>query len=240
MARFPGVDYLLIDSLFSEQELLIRQTARQFVEDRVIPIIRDCLSRRALSQRADPGNRRAWIPGRESGRLRLRGSEQRRIRADHAGNRARRFGTAQLRFGARRAGDVSDLHLWVSRTEGALAAENAVGRSHRMLWTDRAGLRIESRGHADAREAGRRSLDFERREDLDHKRLHGRRRHRLGARGGRHSRIPGGEGHARVHHVRYSRQAFDARIGDVQPGAVGLPGARVRDAARRAGAESVR
>ncbi len=42
MARFSGVDYLLIDSLFSEQELLVRQTARQFVEDRVIPIIRDC------------------------------------------------------------------------------------------------------------------------------------------------------------------------------------------------------
>jgi glutaryl-CoA dehydrogenase len=42
MARFPGVDYLLIDSLFSEQELLVRQTARQFTEDRVIPIIRDC------------------------------------------------------------------------------------------------------------------------------------------------------------------------------------------------------
>jgi glutaryl-CoA dehydrogenase len=42
MARFSGVDYLLIDSLFSEQELLVRQTARQFVEDRVVPIIRDC------------------------------------------------------------------------------------------------------------------------------------------------------------------------------------------------------
>src|SRR6202048_4227409 len=42
MARFPGVDYLLIDSQFSEQELLVRQTARQFVDDRVIPVIRDC------------------------------------------------------------------------------------------------------------------------------------------------------------------------------------------------------
>jgi glutaryl-CoA dehydrogenase len=39
---FRGVDYLLIDSLFSEQELLVRQTARQFVEDRVVPVIRDC------------------------------------------------------------------------------------------------------------------------------------------------------------------------------------------------------
>ena len=42
MPRFPGVDYLLIDSQFNEQELLVRQTARQFVEDRVIPVIRDC------------------------------------------------------------------------------------------------------------------------------------------------------------------------------------------------------
>src|SRR6516162_3731317 len=39
---FPGVDYLRIDSSFSEQELLVRQTARQFVEDRVVPLIRDC------------------------------------------------------------------------------------------------------------------------------------------------------------------------------------------------------
>jgi len=38
---FQGVDYLLIDSQFSEQELLVRQTARQFVEDRVMPRIRD-------------------------------------------------------------------------------------------------------------------------------------------------------------------------------------------------------
>ena len=42
MARFPGVDYMLIDSQFNEQELLVRQTARQFVDGRVVPVIRDC------------------------------------------------------------------------------------------------------------------------------------------------------------------------------------------------------
>jgi len=42
MSSFRGVDYLLIDSLFNEQELLVRQTARQFVEDEVLPLIRDC------------------------------------------------------------------------------------------------------------------------------------------------------------------------------------------------------
>ena len=39
---FRGVDYFCIDSLFNEQELLVRQTARQFVDDRVLPAIRDC------------------------------------------------------------------------------------------------------------------------------------------------------------------------------------------------------
>jgi glutaryl-CoA dehydrogenase len=42
MSRFAGVDYLQIDSLLSEQELLVRQTVRQFVEDRAIPLVRDC------------------------------------------------------------------------------------------------------------------------------------------------------------------------------------------------------
>jgi glutaryl-CoA dehydrogenase len=42
MANFRGVDYLNIDSLFSEQELLVRQTARRFVDERVLPVIRDC------------------------------------------------------------------------------------------------------------------------------------------------------------------------------------------------------
>src|SRR5260370_16644416 len=41
MSSFRGVDYLHIDSLLSEQELLVRQTARQFVEDRVVPVVRD-------------------------------------------------------------------------------------------------------------------------------------------------------------------------------------------------------
>jgi glutaryl-CoA dehydrogenase len=39
---FRGVDYLLIDSQFSEQELMVRETARRFTDERVIPLIRDC------------------------------------------------------------------------------------------------------------------------------------------------------------------------------------------------------
>ena len=39
---FSGVDYFLLDSLLSEQELLVRRTTRRFVDDRVMPVIRDC------------------------------------------------------------------------------------------------------------------------------------------------------------------------------------------------------
>ena len=42
MASFRGVDYVMIDSLFNDEELLVRQTAREFVEDNVIPVIREC------------------------------------------------------------------------------------------------------------------------------------------------------------------------------------------------------
>jgi glutaryl-CoA dehydrogenase len=39
---FRGVDYMLFDSQLSEQELLVRQTARRFVDERVFPLIREC------------------------------------------------------------------------------------------------------------------------------------------------------------------------------------------------------
>ncbi len=42
MPSFRGVDYLHIDSLLNDDEKLVRQTTRQFVEDRVVPVIKDC------------------------------------------------------------------------------------------------------------------------------------------------------------------------------------------------------
>jgi glutaryl-CoA dehydrogenase len=39
---FKGVDFFLVDTLFNEQELLVRQTARRFAEERILPLIRDC------------------------------------------------------------------------------------------------------------------------------------------------------------------------------------------------------
>jgi glutaryl-CoA dehydrogenase len=42
MSRFPGVDFMEFDSLLSEEERLARDTVRQFVDDRIQPIIEEC------------------------------------------------------------------------------------------------------------------------------------------------------------------------------------------------------
>ncbi len=41
-AKFQGFDFLQLDASFSEDELLVRRTARDFVDDNVIPIIEAC------------------------------------------------------------------------------------------------------------------------------------------------------------------------------------------------------
>jgi len=40
--KFKNFDFLHLDSGFSEDELLVRRTARDFVEDNIVPIIEDC------------------------------------------------------------------------------------------------------------------------------------------------------------------------------------------------------
>jgi glutaryl-CoA dehydrogenase len=42
MPAFPGVDFIDFDSLLSDEEKLARQTARQFVDEQILPIIEKC------------------------------------------------------------------------------------------------------------------------------------------------------------------------------------------------------
>ena len=42
MSRFPGVDFLDLDSLLSEEDKLVRATVRSFVDEKVKPIIEEC------------------------------------------------------------------------------------------------------------------------------------------------------------------------------------------------------
>src|SRR5438477_13078930 len=40
--KFKGVDFLELDSLFSDDERLVRDNTRKFIEDNLIPIIEEC------------------------------------------------------------------------------------------------------------------------------------------------------------------------------------------------------
>src|SRR5215469_3181033 len=51
---FKGVDYFAVDSLLSEQELLVRQTARRFADERVQLLIRDCYREARFPQELIP------------------------------------------------------------------------------------------------------------------------------------------------------------------------------------------
>jgi len=42
LSRFPGVDFIEFDALLSEEERLVRETVRAFVDDKVKPIIEEC------------------------------------------------------------------------------------------------------------------------------------------------------------------------------------------------------
>ncbi|HNU83232.1 MAG TPA: acyl-CoA dehydrogenase family protein, partial [Thermoanaerobaculia bacterium] len=42
MSRFPGVDFLDLDALLTDEQRLVRDTVRAWVEDRVKPIIEEC------------------------------------------------------------------------------------------------------------------------------------------------------------------------------------------------------
>ncbi len=42
MEPFAGVDYAQIDSVLTDEERLVRQTARRFVDEEILPVIREC------------------------------------------------------------------------------------------------------------------------------------------------------------------------------------------------------
>src|SRR5260370_16129819 len=40
--KFRGVDFIAFDTLLTDDERLVRDTARKFIEDNLIPIIEEC------------------------------------------------------------------------------------------------------------------------------------------------------------------------------------------------------
>ena len=56
MAAYRGTDYLLLDTLLGDEEKLVRQTARRFADERILPLIRDCFRDGRFPAELDPRN----------------------------------------------------------------------------------------------------------------------------------------------------------------------------------------
>ncbi|MGB0544215.1 MAG: acyl-CoA dehydrogenase family protein, partial [Longimicrobiales bacterium] len=54
MARFEGIDFYNLDTLLSEEERMIRDTVREWVENTVMPIIGDAYINREFPKQLIP------------------------------------------------------------------------------------------------------------------------------------------------------------------------------------------
>src|SRR5215470_6896169 len=94
MEKFRGVDYYAIESLLSEEERMIRDAVRDWVEAEFLPLITDhhragTFPVELISKLGELG-----VFGGTPKGYGLAGAQQRRLRPDHAGARARRFRSA--------------------------------------------------------------------------------------------------------------------------------------------------
>ena len=146
---FRGVDYMSFDSLLSEQELMVRQTARRFVDEQVLPLIRDCyrdarFPSELIRQIGELGFLGANLEGYGcAGMSNVEyGLIMQEIERGDSGLRS--FVSVQgalVMYPIYTYGSEEQKQRWLPRLQS--------GRSRRLLRPDRAWLRIESRGHAD-------------------------------------------------------------------------------------------
>ena len=179
--KFRGVDFIEFDTLLNEDELLVRDTAREFVEDNLIPIIEECFREGRFPARTGAADGRAGLLRRQPRRLRLRRHVQRRIRPGDAGAGARRLRLAQL---CQRAVGLVMYPIYTFGSEEQKKTwlpAMATGEKLGCFGLTEPGLRVESRRHdaPRARKVGRR-IHPQRRKDVDHLRHHRRRGRHLG------------------------------------------------------------
>src|SRR6266496_2652246 len=139
MATSPRdvTDYMGFQDLLSDEERMVREQARQFVNAEILPII-EARAGADLPAPPRPADGRARVLRPDApGPVRLRGPVERRGGAPHVRARARRLRHPLLRVGAGVARDVPDLRVRERRAEGPLAPAARPGRGDRLLRPDR-------------------------------------------------------------------------------------------------------
>ncbi len=215
MPRAEITDLFRVDDLLSPEEKAARDSVAAFIDREYLPIVGKHFRDGTFPMHLVPKLGELGVFGANLARLRLPGAEQRHLRADPPGARARRLGAALLRVGAGLALHVPDPRVRERGAEAALPPEDGQGRADRLLRPHRARRGERPGVDAHPRPQGRRPLRPQRHQDVDHER-HPRRRG-----GGL------GEGRRRRRRVdaRLPRREGDARLqraGD--PGEVLAPG----------------
>ena len=178
--KFKGVDFIEFDTLLNDDERLVRDNTRKFIEENLIPIIEMC-------------NREGRFPKeliKPMGELGFYGASLKGYGC--AGMSAVEYGlmTQELErgdSGVRSFVSVqSALCMYPIYAFGSEEQKQkylpkmALGRDSWMLWFNRARRRLESRRDAYARAQRRQQLCAEWREDVDYLGLDRRHRHHLG------------------------------------------------------------
>ncbi len=181
MNRFPGVDFIDFDSLLTDEQRLVRDTVRAWVEEKIKPIIEECHREARFPLHLVP----------EMGEMNLFGANLK----DYGlpGLDAVAYGLIMQELergdsGLRSFVSVqSSLVMYPIHAFGSEEQKDrwlpAPGerRGDRLLRPDRARLRLQPGRHAHAGAGRADGLGAQRRQAVDHQRHAGRRRGRLGA-----------------------------------------------------------
>ena len=223
MQKYDGVDFLEIDGLFSDEELLVRDSIRKFVSDRVIPVI-------------ERHNRDGTFPADlipAMAELGMFGANLQGYGCAGLNNVAYGLIMQELERGD------SGLRSFVS-VQGALcmypifaygtdeqkkqvSAGDGGGDDDRLLRAHRGRLRNQPGRDAHAAREGRERIRSERQQDVDHERRHRRPRDRLGDARRENPRLPRGEGDAGLLDQGHPRQVLPPRVRDIGAEFSGLP-----------------
>src|SRR5882757_10267015 len=159
MAKYAGVDFIDFDSQLNDEEKLVRQTAREFVENEIIPII-------------EKHSREATFPMHlvpQLGELGFFGASLHGYGCAGMSSVAYGLMTQELERGD--YGIRSFVSVQSALVMYPIYAFGSEGKKDRLLRLDGAAVRIQSRRHAYARGKKRQQVRLERRKNVDHQRL---------------------------------------------------------------------
>ena len=221
MSRFPGVDFVDFDALLTDEERLVRDTVRAFVDDRVMPLIIEAHREARFPMELVPEMGELNLFGATIDEYGLPGLNnvayglimQELERGDSGLRSFVSVQSALVMYPIYTFGSKEQRDRWIP----PLASGEAIGcfgLTEPDFGSNPGGMRTTARRDGDA-------WVLNGAKQWITNGTPRRRRRGLGEDRGRHPRLPGREGDARLHRQRSARQVLAARLGD--------PRARLQD-----------